>query len=246
MEKKEINFLVDNTKSFKEQIEKIEKTNNNIIVSFNNSNLESNVFLENLSNVFLYEEELFKDKTIKNEEKNLISLDLKNLSREIKIDAFKKALSNENLIDSNFILNIYNFIKMYNSFEDSFFECKEVFLNSLEEYLDVKEAIVEELENFCKNLSIYYLGIVTSNSYISYNQTQKVVNLPQIYSSIFYISNFFTLSKILNNVKNLNVKVEELPIVNNAYNIMFFLSQNYVLVNNVFDNIKKENENETH
>lgn len=180
---------------------------------------------------FIYEYEL--------ENKKSCSLYLKNLSQELKLSIFNNALTNENLVNSNIILNIFNLIKGYNTFEDSFFEHNDVIFKDLEEYLDIKIELNRNLGSFIKNLIFYYLSIIRSCGITEYTNEMNPIDIPMIYQRILSISDIVSLSSIF--MKSPNIETNDLVLVNNAYQYMALLSSNFNFANKLMGYILNGN-----
>lgn len=146
-----------------------------------------NDMIETLGKIFDYEKDL--------ENVNVI-LDLKGLDTELLLEAIKYALTREDLKDPVMILNILNLVKIYNTLDDSFFENKNIYVSSIEDMLDLKLSLRNELKSFSKQLSIYFISLFKSYNKISYNPLDSHIQLPNIYSAIFLSSDILTLSGI--------------------------------------------------
>ena len=146
---------------------------------------------------------------------NVIETDIsiKALSKEEKIAIIKHILTLDDVLDSYVILNIYNFIKGFNTFDSSYFYSPIVYVNDMEEYLDIKYELKEELSEFTKKVCVYYLSVLRSIDKID-NNDPKMVIIPLIIQRILMIADFYTLSVMLNKVKSINI--DETYIVNNA------------------------------
>ena len=129
-------------------------------------------------------------------EKNNVLLDLKSLSLNELTEAIKYSLSFEELNDAVMLLNIINLIKTYNNLEDLFFESKDVYFNNLEELLDLKLSLRNELKEFSKKLSIYFISLFKSYPKTSYTPTDVHIKLPKIFSNIILGTDLYTLSGI--------------------------------------------------
>ncbi len=81
-------------------------------------------------------------------------IDIKPLPFDLKKAVFKHALAYPDLLNSYMILNIFNLIKGYNTFDDSFFENPSIYFNTLEEFLDIKTDLASEIDVFMKQLIV--------------------------------------------------------------------------------------------
>jgi hypothetical protein len=125
-----------------------------------------------------------------------VMIDLKKLPLESLIEAFKYSFTREDLKDPLMILNILNLIKIYITLDDSFFNDESIYLNSIEELLDVKLSLHNELKEFIKKLSIYFISLFKSYNKISYTPLDNHIELPSIYRAIILSCDLLTLSGI--------------------------------------------------
>lgn len=170
--------------------------NENIICSFDN-NISIEQLLENLKYIYDLENQLNIN--------NLI-VKLKNLQLEKKVEAIKFALSYENLKDPLMLLNIFNLIKTYNTLDDSFFSNQYIFILNIQELLDLKLEINEQLKQFTKQLSIYFISLFKSYNKISFTPLDVHMQLPNIYKYIILSADLLTLSSIFSISQYFNTK----------------------------------------
>ena len=100
-----------------------------------------------------YEELRKYNANAKEDKEAVIMVNLKHASVEKKAEIIKGALQYDNLADPLMLLNILNLVKVYNTLDDTYFQSEDIFVNSVEELLDLKLAIVPELKEFSKFLS---------------------------------------------------------------------------------------------
>lgn len=168
----------------------LETKDESIYISFIDS-IDENTLLENLKSLYDFEANLYT----KNEKFD-INLNLKNLSIELVTKAISFSLKYENLTDKNMILNIINLIKIDNNLDDSFFIDKNVYFNDIEDFIDLKLELKDELEAFVKQLSIYFISLFKSYNKLTYTPQDVYIKLPNIYSIILLSLDFLTLSGI--------------------------------------------------
>lgn len=167
--------------------------------------ITSEQLLELLKLVYDYEQ---RPKT------KILFLNLKKLDTDLKADALKYALSREDLKDPITSLNILNLIKIYNNLDDSFFENENVWVNSLEDLLDLKLLIHDELKAFVKQFSIYFLSLIKSYNKMIYTPLDTHIDLPQTYKTLFLSMDFMTASGIFSVSEPINT--DELIYINEA------------------------------
>lgn len=130
------------------------------------------------------------------ETKEIVYLKLKGLDSSLIVEAVRYSLTRDDLRNPYMILNIINLIKIYNTLDDSFFENDKIYVNSIEDLLDVKLDLSEELKKFQKQLSIYFISLFKSYNKISYEPLDKHIELPEIYKNIILSLDILTLSGI--------------------------------------------------
>ena len=143
---------------------------------------------------------------------------LKGLSVDTLVEVMKFALSRETLINSSIILNINLLINGYNTLDDSLFESEAVYVEDLEQLLDLKLDLVEEIKVFYNTLTMWYLSCLKSAFKVEYTYLDTAVKVPMLYKRILSSSNVLTLSQIMS--KSTGINVDDLVLVENAYPIV--------------------------
>ena len=92
------------------------------------------------------------------------------------------------------ILNIVNLLKIYNSLDDSFFENPDIYFSSLDDIVDTKLTLDEDLVNLTKQISIYFLSIIKSYNKIRFTQLDEYIELPNLFKLIFLSNDFLTIA----------------------------------------------------
>ena len=184
---------------------KVEERDGYTYISFID-NIDEGVLLKSLEAIWNYE--------IEQEEINIYT-NIKNLSKELKISAFRMALSRFDLKDPLFILNIMNMARIYRVLDDMMFNQEDVFFNDSQELLDIKLAIKPELSEFRTELSRYLIAIFQSFPKVKFTPTDVVEEIPNIFKIIFMTTDLLTLCGILR-VSN-DFKISECPTVYNAF-----------------------------
>lgn len=215
--------VLDDSLTAKEALSNIDFTTNNKQIVFDIQSENAEKVLEDVKEIHLKENELFSDpKTSKNQ----INISLKKLNSEIKVEAMKFLFSQENLLDSYAILNLYNFIKCYNTFADEFFESECIYINDVEEFLDTKYDLKEIFDKVTKDLCIYFLSILKSCDKINTDFDTMIV-LPLLYQRLMFITDFPTLAVLLNKVQDIDLS--KTFVVNNANAFLDSLSLNQIV-----------------
>lgn len=177
--------------------------------------------LEDLNTLIL---ELFDyENKLQPEEKNNILLILKDLSVDKLAEVFKVALRTDNLSDPLLTLNIINLIKTYNSLSDEFFADENIYINSMEDFIDLKYEIQEELQAFIKQLSIYFISLFKSYNKLIYTPLDNHISLPIVYKNIFMATDLLTLSGIFAASPNFNT--DECIYITDALEVLLLLQE---------------------
>ena len=87
-------------------------------------------------------------------------LKIKELSIDDKVTCFKYFLSSDIISNISVISNIFLLINGISSIDDDTIEDERIFFKSLEEYVDIKLQIRQEIDKFNIRLLEYYLGII--------------------------------------------------------------------------------------
>ena len=151
------------------------------------------------------------------EEGNMV--DLKPITDlTLKSEIIKAGLENENLSDPLMLLNILNLIKMYNTLDDSYFSSPDVYVNSIEELLDLKLNMSKELKAFTRKLSVYFLSLLKSYNKLTYTPSDEHIELPNIYDQLFLAMDLMTMAGMFSKVTD--ISTDELIYIDNAYVFM--------------------------
>ena len=223
---------------FMEYISSFEEINishndENDVITFSNDISNENL-IKHLEYIYNYE----------NLQKEInILCNLKNLSLDKLINAFKYALSREDLKDPLMLLNIIAIIKNDNTLDDSFFENKNIFISSIDDMLDLRIGLKSEIKAFKKQLSIYFLSLFKTYNKTHFMPSDNIVELPNIYNAIMLsidlsvISGIFATSESFNTNECVYVKDAYKYLSNmmmkNAISMAFF--KEFVENNNFFE-----------
>lgn len=162
--------------------------------------------------------ELNKYELKRQEEKKSVEIHLnfKALSFDTRLEILRWALTTEDLIDSSLVLNVFNLIKGYSTFDKTFFESEEVMFNKATEFLDFKRKLSAERSHFLRELARYYFSAIKSCGIVEYATDNPPVIIPFVYQRILLISDFITMSNMLCDIVEVNDLV-------NVANARFFI-----------------------
>lgn len=157
------------------------------------------------------------------ENKNNVILNIKDLDLELLVELFKFSFKYNDLCDATVLLNIINLIKIYNSLDDSFFNDERICVSSIDMLLDLKLELQDELKDFQKQLSIYFISLFKSYNKLVYTPLDSSIDLPIIYKNIFMSTDLLTLSGIFSVSEDFST--QECVYINNALEIIFSLHE---------------------
>lgn len=132
-----------------------------------------------------------------------IHVNLKALTFDSKKIAIKFFLANVNLKHPEFLLNLINLIKNYNSLSEEFFGNEKVLFTDLEEFLNIKLELKDEIQQFIDDFTVHYFAMMMSLHKIESNFLDNVKVMPNTYLSLIRALDFVTLSGICSKSKNL-------------------------------------------
>ena len=177
----------------------IEERDGYLYVNFDKE-IEKDVLLSTSKIIYEYEKELFKNK-----EKINIIVHAKNLDTE-KLEAwFKMSLVDEDLCDPVMCLNIFDLIKNYNTLSEKFFENENVYINSIEQLLDIKLDLKEELSNVSTKLAIYFISLIKNANKIKFAVNDNIKKVETMYEIFMSFGDFFSMSNIVAQAKDFNM-----------------------------------------
>lgn len=137
--------------------------------------------------------------------KDIFLTNLKGLDIELITEGLKFALNYKNLKDSLMLLNILNLIKTYNTLDDSFFMNENIYISSIEDMLDLRLNLKDEIKEFNKKLSMYFISLIKSYNKTTFLPTDKCVDLPETYKNIFLNIDLLTLSGIFSTSESFEI-----------------------------------------
>ena len=151
---------------------------------------------------------------------------LKNDTTDNKIKCIRDFINSENT-EMNDILafTIYLLIKGKHTFSEDFFNNDKVIFNDIMEFIDIKEAVGEDLKNFCEKLLGIYFACI---KFCTVNEEIPVDKIPTNIKSVLLFLDFQTLS----NLQKLYIPKENNIQYQDALDVLYALSsQLYMYVN---------------
>jgi len=103
----------------------------------------------------------------------------------------------KNTRNVSLLLNLLNILKNYNTFSDSFFNNDDVYINNIEQFLDLKTALHDEIQSLANVIATFYLSIIKSMTKNEYTMLDEYVDMPQFMHAFYSVVDLCTLSGIL-------------------------------------------------
>ena len=136
-----------------------------------------------------------------------VILEIKELPTEDKIKCFRYFLGTDVITNVSVISNLFLLINGITDIEDNALDDERVFFSSLEEYIDVKLEIKNEIDVFNTRLLEYYLGVIKG---LSVNLDELKTHIPNTFFNLMSLVTINLISKLtikyLDRIENKNVK----------------------------------------
>ena len=193
-----------------------------VVVKFKET-ISQDDLLESLKELWNFEIESNKDVTIL----------IKNLSYDLRKEALRLALKTETIKNQIFLMNIFCLIKGYNTFEESYFEHEQVFLNDEIEFLDIFDDLEQEIKTVTLKTAEYYVSMLkTCNLVEAVENNPNAVAMENMYTYLFNACDVTILAKILSSVKNPEIW-ETKKIVLNSLGYLCSIAEKFVFTNTI-------------
>ena len=136
-----------------------------------------------------------------------VILEIKELPTEDKIKCFRYFLGTDVITNVSVISNLFLLINGITDIEDNALDDERVFFSSLEEYIDVKLEIKNEIDVFNTRLLEYYLGVIKG---LSVNLDELKTHITNTFFNLMPLVTINLISKLtikyLDRIENKNVK----------------------------------------
>ena len=130
-------------------------------------------------------------------------LNIKNLSTEDKIKSFSFFLKSDVITNYSVISNLFILINGVTNIDDEALNDERVFFNDLEEYVDIKLELKEDIEQFKKKILEYYLGVVQG---LNVKLPELKVHITNTHYNFLHLATPIFISKLmLEQLKNIDV-----------------------------------------
>ena len=128
-----------------------------------------------------------------------IFINLKPLNIQKVQEILSSLLKCDRLSNASILFNIILLLKTYNTLEDEFFNNKNVYYSSLEDFLDIKNGLKSNIKELNTKLSIYFISIFRSLNKFEFSFIDNPVQIPELYKNILLSVDVFTIGGILSN-----------------------------------------------
>lgn len=191
--------------------------------------------LDCLSLLLDFEESKYDNKNITG---TCFDLNLKGLSTEDLTKVLKLSFNRESLVNTNLLLNLAVFVNGYSTFDDSLFNSKEIFVQSIEQILDIKLELLDDIKAFRQQCCFYFLSCLKSMHKVEYTNLDPLVQLPMIYKRFMLSTNLMNISTMLNKADNIQTK--DLVLVEDAFPVVMEIMTTSAIANKLIQNFDFE------
>lgn len=121
--------------------------------------------------------------------------ELKNSTTEQKIAALKLYMTDTDIYNHQLALNLHNLLRKIRMFDASFYEHESVLFSNYVEYIDIKEALADELIEFKRTMAaIYFACLRYCGDFV---ERQNSETIPTVYKHQLFMADFLMMSNIL-------------------------------------------------
>lgn len=148
---------------------------------------------------------------------------LKEETLENKVNAIKNfCMKNEVQEDNILAFNIFLLLKGNHSFSEDFFASEQVIFKDTAEFIDIKDAVKQELTTFTNKLLSIYLSCFKHCTTHDENITKEI---PDNYKKVLFLLDFQTIGKLF---KRFN-PIDEDILYKDAYDIVYSFSRQFMM-----------------
>ena len=160
----------------------------------------------------------------------------KGLSTEDLTELFKMALSRETLVNNQLLANINILVNGYNTLDDALFNSPTIIIKDVEQLLDLKLSLAEEIKAFQTKAVYWYLACLYSAHKVEYTYLDNIIPLPNVWRKFLTATNLLIISQMM--AKANPIDTGSLPLVENAYPIIVELSANLSIASHILSCLK--------
>lgn len=164
------------------------KFNNDDVISFENMSYD-----DIIKSIILFQ-------NYENDNNINIKFNFKFIDFSLKKDIIKYFLINKNIINKNIIHNILLLIKSHNTLSDNFFKSNDIYYNSLDELLNIKLDMTDDILEFKKYIISLFFSMLKSLNKFKFSPLDFCVKFSAFDECIFNELDFLTLSSLISNI----------------------------------------------
>lgn len=180
--------------------------------------------------------ELIKKVNIIENESNIsITINLKPLNIQKIQEILSLLIKYEKLTNASIIFNIILLLKTYNTLEDDFFNNKNVYYSSLEDFLDIKNGLKYDIKELNTKLSVYFISIFKSLNKFEFSFIDNPVQIPELYTNILLSIDIFTIGGILSNNNGFSDK--DMLMVKDSYGYVSEIVSKIKITDTMFESL---------
>lgn len=180
--------------------------------------------------------ELIKKVNIIENESNIsITINLKPLNIQKIQEILSLLIKYEKLTNASIIFNIILLLKTYNTLEDDFFNNKNVYYSSLEDFLDIKNGLKYDIKELNTKLSVYFISIFKSLNKFEFSFIDNPVQIPELYTNILLSVDIFTIGGILSNNNGFSDK--DMLMVKDSYGYVSEIVSKIKITDTMFESL---------
>lgn len=180
--------------------------------------------------------ELIKKVNIIENESNIsITINLKPLNIQKIQEILSLLIKYEKLTNASIIFNIILLLKTYNTLEDDFFNNKNVYYSSLEDFLDIKNGLKYDIKELNTKLSVYFISIFKSLNKFEFSFIDNPVQVPELYTNILLSVDIFTIGGILSNNNGFSDK--DMLMVKDSYGYVSEIVSKIKITDTMFESL---------
>ena len=163
-----------------------------------------------------------------------VKLKMKGLDTKTLIDVFKFIFNNTGEIRNvSLINNVFLLIKTYNTFSEDFFLSDDVFINDIEQFLDVKLDLQKDIEILIHDVIEVFLSICKSSNKLEYSVLDQYFDIPHFYGILLGGMDIITLFGL---ISTLDGKVEfTFKNYKNAFQLVDNMLGQYAIANSMMN-----------
>lgn len=172
---------------------------------------------------------------IENESNISITINLKPLNIQKIQEILSLLIKYEKLTNASIIFNIILLLKTYNTLEDDFFNNKNVYYSSLEDFLDIKNGLKYDIKELNTKLSVYFISIFKSLNKFEFSFIDNPVQIPELYTNILLSVDIFTIGGILSNNNGFSDK--DMLMVKDSYGYVSEIVSKIKITDTMFESL---------